>query len=139
MRIYNKKGFIFGLIWTLLGIWLLINAFTAQESVTKDIVLAFILLAVGITSVCRALSKTASIEDYIEKNDERNKLIKLKAKARVLDLMVIFIMILMIIGIAGYIMTGNLSWGYVFFGPLLIFGFYWIVSIAMEIYYERKE
>lgn len=139
MRIYNKKGFIFGLIWTLLGIWILITAFTAQESVTKDIVLAFILLAVGITSVCRALSKTASIEDYIEKNDERNKLIKLKAKARVLDLMVIFIMILMIIGIAGYIMTGNLSWGYVFFGPLLIFGFYWIVSIAMEIYYERKE
>ena len=137
MRIYNKKGFIFGLIWTLLGIWILITAFTAQESVTKDIVLAFILLAVGITSVCRALSKTASIEDYIEKNDERNKLIKLKAKARVLDLMVIFIMILMIIGIAGYIMTGNLSWGYVFFGPLLIFGFYWIVS--MEIYYERKE
>ena len=139
MRIYNKKGFIFGLIWTLLGIWILITAFTAQESVTKDIVLAFILLAIGITSVCRALSKTASIEDYIEKNDERNKLIKLKAKARVLDLMVIFIMILMIIGIAGYIMTGNLSWGYVFFGPLLIFGFYWIVSIAMEIYYERKE
>lgn len=139
MRIYNKKGFIFGLIWTLLGIWILITAFTAQENVIKDIVLAIVLLAVGITSVCRALSKTASIEDYIEKNDERNKLIKLKAKARVLDLMVIFIMILMIIGIAGYIMTGNLSWGYVFFGPLLIFGFYWIVSIAMEIYYERKE
>ena len=55
MRIYNKKGFIFGLIWTLLGIWILITAFTAQENVIKDIVLAIVLLAVGITSVCRAL------------------------------------------------------------------------------------
>ena len=139
MRIYNKKGFIFGLIWTMLGIWLLINAFTAQESVTKDIMLAFILLAVGITSVCRAISKTASLEDYIEKNDERNKLIELKTKSRVLDLMVAFIIILMIIGITGYIITDNLSWGFIFFEPLLMFGFYWIVSIIVEIYYERKE
>ncbi len=143
MKIYNKKGFIFGLIWTVLGVWLLINSFIKSESITieliKDIVLVLILLAVGITSVYRAFSKKATREDYIEQNDERNKLVKLKTKSRMLDLMVFGIIILMIIGLIGYMATDNIAWGFLFFGPCLLLAFYWIAYIVVNIYYENKE
>lgn len=65
MKIYNKKGFIFGFLWFLLGVWFLVHSIqNAEEIFSKqagNIIVSIILLAVGFTSLIRAFSKEATI------------------------------------------------------------------------------
>lgn len=76
MKIYNKKGLVFGILWAAMGSLLLIHALIMLEPERirqiKDLIVSVLLLAIGITSVVRAYSKKASREDFIEKSDERN-------------------------------------------------------------------
>ena len=71
----------------------------------------------GLSSLCRAFSRKASREDYIEAKDERNRLLALKAKARTLDVLLAGICVLAAAGLVGYILTDQMAWGYLFFGP----------------------
>ena len=85
MKIYNRKGFAWGLLWTALSGWLLIHSVLAPEpepeEQIKNIVVGIILLLVGLNGLSRAFSRKASREDYIEEKDERNQLMEEKAAA----------------------------------------------------------
>lgn len=143
MKIYNRKGFAFGSLWTVLGVVLLVHTVLWPETVLlrqlKDLVVAILALAIGIASVWRAFSKKLSREDFIETKDERNRMIRLKTKAKVLDLMFGAVLVLMAAGLIGYMVTENLAWAFLFFGPCLLLIFYWIVSVVVSVYYEHHE
>lgn len=47
------------------------------------------------------------------------------------------ICILVAAGVAGYILTGELAWGCLFFGPFLLTGVYWISEVVISVHYER--
>ena len=78
-------------------------------------------------------------EDFIEKSDERNQLIQLKTKARLLDLMIWAVCFLLAVSLIGYMVTENTAWGFLFFGPCLLLIFAWISFIVINIYYEHHE
>lgn len=141
MKIYNRKGFAWGLLWTALSGWLLIHSVLAPEpepeKQIKNIVVGIILLLVGLNGLSRAFSRKASREDYIEEKDERNQLLALKIKARTLDVMMAAICVLAAAGLGGYILTGELAWGCLFFGPFLLTGVYWISEMVISVHYER--
>ena len=141
MKIYNRKGFAWGLLWTALSGWLLVHAVLAPEpelaKQIKNIVVGIILLLVGLNGLCRAFSRKASREDYIEAKDERNQLLALKIKARTLDVMLVAICILVAVGVAGYFLTEEPAWGCLAFGPFLLTGVYWISEVVIAVYYER--
>lgn len=143
MKIYHKKGFIFGVLWAIMGIWLLLHAIIGPEpewlKQGKDIVIGILLLAIGVTTIGRAFSKKASQEDYIEQQDERNRWIQLKTKAKMLDIMFGGILFLLTVGLIGYLLTENIAWGYLFFGPCLLLAFYWVAYLVINVYYERHE
>lgn len=141
MKIYNRKGFAWGLLWTALSGWLLVLSVLDPEpelaKQVKNLVVGAILLLVGLGKICRACSRKASREDYIEEKDERNQLLALKRKARTLDVMLGAICILVAAGVAGYILTEEFGWACLAFGPFLLTGVYWISELIITLYYER--
>ena len=142
MKLYNRKGFAWGLLWTALGLWLLALSVLDPEpepaKQVKNLVVGAFVLLTGLSGLCRAFSRKASREDYIEAKDERNRLLALKVKARTLDVLLAAICVLAAAGLLGYILTDQMAWGYLFFGPCLLAGVYWISAIVIGLYYEYR-
>ena len=143
MTIYNKSGFVCGIIWTLLGVARLALLVIAPEDSTaqtiKGVVLGIFMLILGVTMFRRAFSKQETREDRIEERDERNKLITLKAQARTSTVLLWTIVVFMAAGFVGYMMTNNVAWAFVFTVPAVFLIVYMFSIIGLTIYYERKE
>ena len=143
MKVYNKKGLAWGVFWTILGVLRLLllvvhpEAQTAQ--VVKGIIVGAVLLVIGLTGFTRAFSRQATREDMIEENDERNKLVRLKSKARVNDVMFWTMIVLIACGVIGYYQTDNMAWAFLAFAPILQMIVYVWSSIFVSIYYEHRE
>lgn len=143
MKIYNKKGFAWGIFWTILGVARLVLLVTHPEEQTVQLIkgLAFgiVFLTIGLSGFTRAFSKQATREDIIRANDERNKLVKLKTKARVNDVMFWTMIVLIVAGVIGYYWTDNIAWAFLAFAPILQMIVYVWSSIFISIYYEHRE
>ena len=144
MKIYNKKNFISGIFWTFLGISILLHAIIKPEAEIllqiKYVVLSVGVLIIGSSSLLRSLSKTAARQDLIEELDERNKLVVLKSKAKLLDLLIGILIAIAVIGFIGLVSSNyNIAWVFVFILPLLLLSFYCIANIVVTSYYENHE
>lgn len=143
MKIYNKRGFVLGLIWSVMGGWLFILSVTSADSASpkqiKNILASLVLLVVGLTDVIRAFFQKATRQDFIEEQDERNRFVYLKTKSKVLDIMVYVLTGSMVAGLIGYIITKNIAWGFVFLIPALLISLYWISFIIVNLYYDKHE
>lgn len=143
MRIYNKKGFVWGLIWTILGVARLALLVIVPEDSTaqliKGLVLGIFMLILGVTMFRRAFSKQATREDRIEQRDERNKLVTLKAQAQTSTVLLWTIVVFMAAGFVGYMVTNNVAWAFVFTVPAVLLIVYMFSIIGLTIYYEHRE
>lgn len=138
MKIYHKKNFIDGVCFCLLGTALMITWFIKEFS-TKNMVLAIIAFFLGISGVVRSLSKQYAKEDILKEKDERNQFVNLKSKAKALQLIQNFAIILgTFLIIYGAIIKENIV-----LGVGVTFSFLWIISLICEIctyfYYEKHE
>ncbi len=143
MTIYNKSGFVWGLIWTILGVARLALLVIVPEDSTaqliKGLVLGIFMLILGVTMFRRAFSKQATREDRIEQRDERNKLVTLKAQARTSTVLLWTIVVFMAAGFVGYMVTNNVAWAFVFTVPAVLLIVYMFSIIGLTIYYEHRE
>ena len=143
MTIYNKSGFVWGIIWTILGVARLALLVIVPEDSTaqliKGLVLGIFMLILGVTMFRRAFSKQATREDRIEVHDERNKLVTLKAQARMSTVLLWTIVVFMAAGFVGYMVTNNVAWAFVFTVPAMLLIVYMFSIIGLTIYYEHRE
>lgn len=143
MTIYNKSGFVWGIIWTILGVARLALLVIVPEDSTaqliKGLVLGIFMLILGVTMFRRAFSKQATREDRIEQRDERNKLVTLKAQARTSTVLLWMIVLFMAAGFIGYVATENVAWAFVFTVPAVLLIVYMFSIIGLTIYYEHRE
>lgn len=143
MTIYNKSGFVWGIIWTILGVaWLALLVIVPEDSTAqliKGLVLGIFMLILGVTMFRRAFSKQATREDRIEQRDERNKLVTLKAQARTSTVLLWTIVVFMAAGFVGYMVTNNVAWAFVFTVPAVLLIVYMFSIIGLTIYYEHRE
>lgn len=143
MTIYNKNGFVWGIIWTILGVARLALLVIAPEDSTaqlvKGLVLGIVMLILGVAMFRRAFSKQATREDRIEERDERNRLVTLKAQARTSTVLLWTIVVFMAVGFAGYMATNNVAWAFVFTVPAVFLIVYMFSIIGLTIYYENRE
>lgn len=143
MTIYNKSGFVWGIIWTILGVARLALLVIVPEDSTaqliKGLVLGIFMLILGMTMFRRAFSKQATREDRIEQRDERNKLVTLKAQARTSTVLLWTIVVFMAAGFVGYMVTNNVAWAFVFTVPAVFLIVYMFSIIGLTIYYEHRE
>lgn len=141
MKIYNKKGFIWGGVWFILGSWLLVIRVLEPESFLpeqiKDVVIALLLIMIGIGYVIRALSKRATREERLEELDERNQLIELKTKSKSFQLTQGICFCLML----AFFVMGKVSGEDLFISIGLGLGFAYFISMLTELftyfYYEK--
>ncbi len=143
MTIYNKSGFVWGIIWTILGALRLALLVIVPEDSTaqlvKGLVLGIFMLILGVTMFRRAFSKQATREDRIEARDERNKLVTLKAQARTSTVLLWTIVVFMAAGFIGYVATENVAWAFVVTVPAVFLIVYMFSIIGLTIYYEHRE
>lgn len=143
MTIYNKSGFVWGIIWTILGALRLALLVIVPEDSTaqlvKGLVLGVFMLILGVTMFRRAFSKQATREDRIEARDERNKLVTLKAQARTSTVLLWTIVVFMAAGFIGYVATENVAWAFVVTVPAVFLIVYMFSIIGLTIYYEHRE
>lgn len=143
MKIYNKKGFLSGTLCVVLAIWTIASDFGEPDPDTiiqiRDSVLAVVLLSVGINSFWRAFSKKATREDFIKKQDERNKLIEYKSSKKMLEIVYGILFIIMVGGAIGFRMTANMVWFAIFIIPGFLLGLFVLIEILVKLYYEKHE
>ena len=138
MKIYNKKGFFIGIAELILCVFCIVTIIITEFD-WKLLILGIAVGLFGIVSISNSLSKEATDREQIEKEDERVNLVKLKAKAKISDIISWILFIATAITMIAYGVTQNQAFVYIFIGtgvPLVI---YWIGHIIAMFYYEKYE
>ena len=142
MKIYNKKGLIAGILWTAAGAFCLYQDaadpadFLPQQ--IKSVVMSLVMLAVGLTCLVRAFSRSASRADKIEALDERGRLVRLRTDSLTLRVSGYVRLAAMLLGLLGYAFTENLVFGCLFLFAGLEITLEAVVAIAAAVHYERR-
>lgn len=138
MKIYNKKGFIRGLSYLVI---FLISLFCIlfKDSSLKLLVLSTIIFLFSVTDLSRSVSKTSSLDDITEENDERDRFIIMKSSKKTMDIMIKLNFILTILFMILYGVTKN----NILLGAFLVSSSYitinFLVILITNIYYEKHE
>lgn len=136
MKIYNKKGFICGLIGLLLS-WADLMLMLVKEFSMKYLIMGLFLFVFSITEITRSLSKKKTIEDMTVNNDEREKYIQLKSSQKSFQIIEIINFTFLILFIIIYSITKN----QVLIPFILITSVYITISfialLITNIYYKR--
>lgn len=141
MKIYNKKGFFSGILWTAAGVFCLYRDiadsadFLPQQ--IKSVVISLLCLAIGLTSLIRAFSKSSTREDRMGEMDERNKLVRLKTNSLTLNILGYLQLAGMIIGILGFTFTKNVIYGSLFLFAGLSITVTAVISLVATVWYEK--
>ena len=109
MKIYNKRGFISGIIFLIICIIGLVSVFLKGLPVKMGIELPLLFLF-SMTEIKRSLSKSASKEDIIAADDERNQYIHLKTSHKVLQIINVINYIIILTSMVIYAVTKNQFW-----------------------------
>ncbi len=143
MKIYNKKGFFLGIFWVLLAIGCAVADLRRPDPNmlirVRDWVLTVVVFLLGVTSFWRAFSRSATREDRIEEMDERNRLIEVKSKARMLDFVYGTLFVLVVGSLIGFQVTASEVWLALFIIPGFLLGLFVLVHIFIKLYYNKHE
>lgn len=143
MKLYNKKGLIAGLFWTVLGVSALILELARPSGnkavFIRDVVLFSLLILFGVRQAVRAFSIRAAREDMVEERDERNRYIKLKTGSTMFKVAEALLFLWTLGCMAGYGFTRDDMWvmGVVVAG--LTLGLLFIIELFVGVHYENKE
>ena len=141
MKIYNKKGFFSGVLWTAAGALCLyrdiVDSANFLPQQIKSVVISLLCLAIGLTSLIRAFSKSSTREDRIEEMDERNRLVRLKTNSLTLNILGYLQLAGMIIGILGFAFTESEVYGFLFLFAGLSITVTAVISFIATVWYEK--
>ncbi len=143
MKLYNKKGLVFGLFWTILGVSALVLELVRPSGNTavfiRDIVLFSLLILFGVRQVVRAFSRAATREDMLEERDERNRFIKLKTGSTMFKVAEVLLFLWTVASMVGYGFTRDDIWVMGVLVSGLTLGLLFIIELFVGVHYENKE
>ena len=143
MKLYNKKGLVFGLFWTILGVSALVLELVRSSGNTavfiRDIVLFSLLILFGVRQVVRAFSRAATREDMLEERDERNRFIKLKTGSTMFKVAEVMLFLWTVASMVGYGFTRDDIWVMGVLVSGLTLGLLFIIELFVGVHYENKE
>lgn len=143
MKLYNKKGLVFGLFWTILGVSALVLELVRPSGNTavfiRDIVLFSLLILFGVRQVVRAFSRAATREDMLEERDERNRFIKLKTGSTMFKVAEVLLFLWTVASMVGYGFTRDDIWVMGVLVAGLTLGLLFIIELFVGVHYENKE
>lgn len=141
MKIYNRKGLIWGVFWTLIAAFNLYHSILSPDDFLmgqiKDILISVVVLLLGVNGFVRAFLKKATVQDKIEQEDERNRLIKLKSGAKAFQVLQIFLLLATGVFAVVYKLTSNIGWIPFLIATAVIWNVGFLVDMIAGIYYEK--
>lgn len=141
MKIYNKKGFFSGVLWTAAGAFCLcrdiVDSADFLPQQIKNVIISLLCLAIGLTSLIRAFSKSSTREDRVEEMDERNRLVRLKTNSLTLNILGYLQLAGMLIGILGYSFTQIKVYGFMFLFSGLSITVMAVIALIATVWYEK--
>ena len=138
MKIYNKKGFFIRIAELILFVFFIVTIIITEFD-WKLLILGIAVGLFGIVSISNSLSKEATDREQIEKEDERVNLVKLKAKAKISDIISWILFLATAAGMIAYGVTNNQGFVFMFIGSGIPLSIYWIGHIIATVYYEKHE
>ena len=142
MKLYNKKGLVFGLFWAILGVSALVLELVRPSGNTavfiRDIVLFSLLILFGVRQVVRAFSRVATREDMLEERDERNRFIKLKTGSTMFKVAEVLLFLWTVASMVGYGFTRDDIWVMGVLVSGLTLGLLFIIELFVGVHYENK-
>lgn len=144
MKIYNKKKFTSGMFMLLLGLIVIaleisdLNFRNLELLDIKHLIVNVLLLLFGFTYIKRSLSIENSKEDKLEELDERNILLNLKIETKTFQVIKYFgFMLMLLFFVVGSFFEAEtiIAMG---LGIAFLYPVYFIVTIIISLYYERK-
>lgn len=143
MKVYNKKGLIWGIVWSAVALINLIFELRRPSSTTlefaSNIFWIIVLMGIGITGFIRAFSKQATEEDIAFEETEKKSIAKIRGKAKTLDILSGLSFIIMILSVIAWKMTGQELLAGMFVLSGLSIPFIVITEVIAEIHYKSKE
>ena len=143
MKIYHKKNFAAGLFFTLLGVAYLVLFLVKGEVRPKSVLFCVLCLLIGPGLLLRSLDRGRSYQDKIDERDERNILVKLRAKSLTCSIIQYALLGACILCTVGALLYQNNPEGQLVFGGMLVVsGVMWFVSLLAELlcqlHYEKR-
>lgn len=138
MAVYNRKGFVRGIITLVICIFGMLAIFIRGFSL-KLAILLIISFLFAITELSRSFSRTASLEDKLADTDERDKYILLKTSHKSMQILQVIYFVIAILLMVLYAITKNS----ICLGALVLSGINiticFIVTLVTNTYYEKHE
>ena len=143
MKIYHKKNFAAGLFFTLLGAAYLVLFLVKGEVRPKSVLFCVLSLLIGPGLLLRSLDRGLSYQDKIDERDERNLLVKLRAKSLTCSIIQYALLGACVLCTVGALLYQNNPEGQLVFGGMLVVsGVMWFVSLVAELlcqlHYEKR-
>lgn len=140
MKIYNQKGFRWGLFWTLFSGVTTLSVLLRWEGIEdlSNLVVSLPMCIWGLDRLIRSLSRASSQRELHEVLDERDQLLELKSEAKASNIMSIILLSLIVVGIAGYSITERPTFAFLTFIPLLYTLLHTVVYCIVSAYYEQR-
>ncbi len=143
MKIYHKKNFAAGLFFTLLGAAYLVLFLVKGEVRPKSVLFCVLSLLIGPGLLLRSLDRGLSYQDKIDERDERNLLVKLRAKSLTCSIIQYALLGACVLCTVGALLYQNTPEGQLVFGGMLVVsGVIWFASLVAELlcqlHYEKR-
>ena len=137
MKNYNRRGLIVGIVQLLLSAFCLITMIVTGFDV-KLTVLGIIMSLLGITSIINSFLKEASRKELLDNEDERARLVAMKAKAKSFNIVLNFLLLATITVMVAYGITKNQVFVYMLLCTGAALSVCWISHILTHFYYDSK-
>ena len=149
MKIYHKKNFATGLLFTLLGAAFIVLFLVMGNIEPKSVVFCVLSLLLGPGLLLRSFDKRLSFQDRVDELDERNILVKLRTKSTAFSIVqytLLGVCVLCAVGAIAY--QRNPEGQLVLGGMLIVSGVVWFISLRLcgccgwfqkqGLHYEKK-
>lgn len=137
MKIYNKKGFIKGLICLFISLFGIVSI-VMRGFATNVLGLTTLIFLCAVTDISRSLSKPSTFEDIIMETDEREQYILLKSANKTLQILEGVFFLTTIALMVAYSVTNNRVLLVAFICSSGYITITFIIRFATNRYYEKN-
>jgi len=135
MKVYNKKGFLGGLFWLVMGIlWLVLFYFQDQGLNLRNIFFCACALLIGAEQIVRSLSRNLSDADQ----DERAKYVLTKSRSSAFFWSKVLCLLGGLIYLGVFQLLKEELYVGIFVGFMLMLIVMFVVQAITEIYYDMR-
>lgn len=137
MKIYHRKQFAAALVeLALAAAGFVTLGLTGFDG--KLLVLGVLLTLFGVGSLTGSLSQQAAMRTYHEETDERNRLLALRSKARVYDILTGCLFALTLLSLLGAAVTEEMGFLYTLLISAVLLGVAWFGRVITAVYFEKR-